>query len=156
MKKKHHYTRRRFLELSSKALITLPLVSAIGCDLDNSPILSSEESLKKLIFLIGPWSKSEKQIAENFVKRFIKFNHTESYLPGSSKLVQSLANRYSLETMAINEINMKNLPSEERELLIILTQQLYSFVEVRYYVAKEPPWGQCQGNQWHTRAPIQT
>jgi hypothetical protein len=56
--------------------------------------------------------------------------------------------------MAVQEIGLGNIPNEEQEILLNLTKQLYSFVEVRFYVSNEPPWGQCQdSSKWHTRIP---
>jgi hypothetical protein len=47
------------------------------------------------------------------------------------------------------------LPADERELLVNLVSHLYSFVEVRFVVANEPPWGACQADRTrHTRAPV--
>lgn len=156
MKKKSALNRRQFLNLGSKFLISLPVACAIGCVSKKTPILNPKDSLKKLILLLGPWPNSEKQKAEDFVRRFLKAKHAvEPYLPESGQLVQSLASRFSAETMAIGEINLQNLPVEERELLIKLTQQLYTFVEVRFDAINEPPWGHCQGNvKWHTRTPM--
>ncbi|MCP4261734.1 MAG: hypothetical protein GY774_30165, partial [Planctomycetes bacterium] len=129
--------RRQFLQL----MMSLPVGFVIGCDLrrDRStakaPLLSPEEALRKLILLVGPWSTTEKEKAEDFARRFLKAKHTVvPYLPKSSKLVQNLASRFSAETMSLKEINLGNLPAEERELLMKLIRQLYSFIEVRFYV----------------------
>ena len=54
----------------------------------------------------------------------------------------------------VEDINLKKIPKEEHELLIVLGKQLYSFVEMRFYVSNEPSWGECQGNSmWQTRIP---
>lgn len=151
---KNQYTRRKFLKLGSKVVLSLPLISVVGCDLDNTSLLNPHDSLKKMIFIIGPWSESEKQIADNFVQRFFKAKHTISpYLPQHKKIIQKLANRFSSDTMSIEDINLQELTSTEKELLLTLVKHIYNFVEVRFYVAKEPPWGQCQGKHWHTRIP---
>ena len=43
---------------------------------------------------------------------------------------------------------------KEKEMLMNLSKQLYSFVEVRFYASNEPLWGQCQNNSnWHMRIP---
>jgi diphthamide synthase subunit DPH2 len=55
----------------------------------------------------------------------------------------------------LKEIDLQDLPPEERELVIELTKQLYSFIEVRFIVSAEPPWGDCQTDRTrHTRAPV--
>ncbi len=111
---------------------------------------------KKLIFLIGPWTFKEKSVAEDFAVRFLKAGHINQYLPKSAKLVQSLAGRFPDNTWAVDNVNLKNIPKEEKELLVGLTKQLYSFVEVRFYVSNEPIWGQCQGDvNWQTKVPKQ-
>ncbi len=156
MKKKSILNRRQFINLGSKIVLTLPLVSTIGCGLGKSYSLNPKDSLKKLILLLGPWSTAEKLKADDFVKRFFKVKHNvEPYIPAASKIIKSLAGRFSSETKAIDKINLKSLPHEEQELLMTLTKQLYSFTEVRFQAANTPPWGHCQGDpMWHTRAPL--
>ena len=69
-------------------------------------------------------------------------------------MIESLSKQISEETMAVKEIDLDKIPIEEQEILINLSKQLYSFVEIRFYVSNEPPWGQCQGDsKWHTRIP---
>ncbi len=155
MKKDSNLNRRQFLNISYKLVLSLPVAYVIGCGTDKSSPLNPEDSLKKLIFLLGPWSAAEKQKADDFANRFLKAKHAfKPYLPGSGKLVQSLAKRFPAESMAINQINLQNLAPKERDLLITLTQQIYSYVEVRFDVANEPPWGLCQGDRlWHTKPP---
>ncbi len=156
MKNNTNLNRRQFLNVGSKLVLTFPVAYAFGCASEKTLLLNPEDSLKKLILLLGPWPAAEKQKAEDFARRFLKAKHAvEPYLPGSGTSIQSLARRFPAETMAIREINLGQLPTKERELLVGLTQQLYSFVEVRFDVANEPPWGHCQGDRlWHTRAPV--
>jgi hypothetical protein len=122
---------------------------------DQGTKLSPESSLKKLIFLIGPWTLEDKLIAEDFVARFLKAKHIiGKYLPKSAKLIQNLAGHFPDNIWAIDVINLSDIAKEEQELLTNLGKQLYNLVEVRYYVRNEPLWGQCQGNaMWHTRIP---
>jgi hypothetical protein len=142
--------------------MSLPFGLAVGCDTEQrksdtrADLLSPEESLRKLVLVLGPWSTSDKKEAEDFAQRFLKANHASGhYLGESSELVQNLASRFPGESMAMNETDLRNLPAKERELLTRLTSQLYSFIEVRFYVSNEPSWGQCQGdNTWHTRTPM--
>jgi hypothetical protein len=141
--------RRQFL----RVLISLPTGFVIGWDLEryksivHAHALNPEESLKKLILLLGPWPVTEKEKAEDFARRFLKAKHAVGpYLPGSSQLVQSLASRFPDGTLAIKEINLRSLPAKEQELLMKLVKQLYSFIEVRFYVSNEPPWGECHGD----------
>jgi hypothetical protein len=57
--------------------------------------------------------------------------------------------------MSIDEVNLAMLPEEERDLLLQLTRQLYTYVEVRFFVNGEPPWGECQkDNLRYTRIPV--
>ncbi|MCK5442267.1 MAG: hypothetical protein KAJ23_10280 [Maribacter sp.] len=147
-------TRRRFTIQSSRLLAFIPLATIMGCITDTDSKLSPEDALKKLIYIIGPWALVDQLIAEDFAKRFLKTNHTNQYLPNSVKLIQSLSKQISEETKVVKEIDLEKLPKEDQEILINLSKQLYSFVEVRFYVSNEPPWGQCQGNsKWHTRIP---
>ncbi len=152
----NYLNRRRFIDLSSKFMLSLPVAYSISCIPDRVTLLNPEDSLKKLIFVLGPWPDSDKQKADKFVKRFMKAEPlVGSYLPEFGEIIQNLANRFPDETMAIKEINLKKLPAREQELLIGLGQQLYSFVEVRFYISNIPSWGECQGNEWHTRTPVE-
>ncbi len=152
--------RRKFL----KVMISLPVAVAISGELEITkskiltPSLNPEQSFKKLIFLLGPWSATDKEEAEDLAWRFLKAKHNvDAYLPESSELVQSLASRFPKKTMAIKEINLQNLPAKEQELLLRLVKHLYSFIEVRFTVSNEPPWGECQGDgNWHTQTPSKT
>jgi len=147
-------TRRKFVIQSSKLLAFLPIAGAVGCFSNTDSKLSPEDSLKRLIYIVGPWTVADKLTAENFAKRFLQTGHADPYLPKSVKLIQSLTKELSEETIAVKEIGLDSIPEEEQEILLNLTKQLYSFVEVRFYVSNEPPWGECQGNpKWHTRIP---
>ncbi len=149
--------RRQFLRF----LISLPMGFSIGWNLDwhrsavHARPINPEESLIKLIHLLGPWPVTDKEQADDFARRFLKAKHAVgNYLPGSSELVQSLASRFPANTVAMGELNLRNLPTKEQELLIKLVKQLYDFIEVRFYVAKEPPWGECQlDSTGYTQAP---
>ncbi|PRX57507.1 hypothetical protein [Flagellimonas meridianipacifica] len=147
-------TRRQFVIQSSRLLAFLPFVSSMGCISDHDSKFRKEDSLKRLIYIIGPWTLEDKILAEDFAIRFIKSNHADKFLPKSVQLIQSLSKQMTRDKMAIKEINLANMPKEEQDLLMHLSKQLYSFVEVRLYISKEPPWGQCINNsRWHTRIP---
>ncbi len=154
---KYDARRRKLLKL----VISVPLGFAFGCKPTQAgpaaeqPLLGPEESLEKLILLLGPWSATDRERGEDFARRFIGASHTGGlYLPGSSALVQSLASRFSNDAMAIREINIRNLPGEEQALLMQLVSQIYSLIEVRFLASNDPPWGVCQLDRLrHTRAP---
>ncbi len=154
--KDHDPTRRHFLQLlpSVPAGFLIGFASEQEKPLAQTPDLSPEESLKKLIRLLGPWSVSDREKADGFAERFLKASSAvEPYLPGSSELVQSLADRFG--DGPLKEIDLRNLPAKEQALLVQLAQQLYSYVEVRFYTGNKPPWGQCQGDATqYTRAPV--
>ena len=147
-------TRRRFVIQSSRLLAFIPLAGVIGCISDTKSKLSPEESLKRLIYIFGPWTLEDNSIAEDFTKRFLATNYANEYLPKSVNLIQSLSKQIPEKTTSAKEIDLENIPVEEQELLVALTKQLYSFVEVRFYVSNEPSWGDCQGDpKWHIRIP---
>jgi hypothetical protein len=156
----HKIGRRKFLWLGISRPVSLPLLFIIGCDSEqqktivNSHALNPEESLRKLLLLLGPWTPSEKEQGEDFVRRFLASEHAGTYIPESSGLLKSLSSRFPADSMAVNQINLRKLPATERELLTNLTRQLYSFVEIRFYVSGEPPWGECQPDRTrYTRVP---
>ncbi len=149
------WDRREFLKLLS----SLPIVIAIGCGSESEkaaikgPLLSPEESLKKLIRILGPWSTQEE--AEDFADRFVNSAHAATMnLPESGEAIQTLAARFSNDVLAAKKIGLGNLPAPEKDLLLSLVKQIYSFTEVRFVVCQEPQAGQCQGDiSWYTRAP---
>ncbi|MEE9122222.1 MAG: hypothetical protein V3U56_13205 [Syntrophobacteria bacterium] len=146
--------RRKFLGFLVSLPISLPTLSTFGYV--SRRLLSPEESLRKMILLLGPWSATEREKAEDFARRFMKARHAFGpYLPESRKLVQGLASRFPAGTATIKKIDLRKLPPEEQELLMNLTKQLYSFIELRFLVSNEPPWGACQTDDRlrYTRAP---
>ncbi len=148
-------TRRKFVIQSSRLLAFLPIAGAVGCFSNTDSKLSPEDTLKKLIYIVGPWNVTDKLAAENFAKRFLQTSHADPYLPKSVGIIQSLTKQLTEETIALKEIGLDNIPNEEQVVLLNLIKQVYSFVEVRFYVSNEPPWGQCPGSsKWHTKIPL--
>lgn len=147
--------RRDFLRL----LLSLPAVLSVG--LEPGMILADDRievpgpvgSFEKLIYSLGPWSKTEREKAEDFAGRFLK--HTaSSYLTRPAETINRLAGRFSSEDMAMETINLKELPPEETQLLTDLLEQLYTLVEVRFHVLNEPPQGECLNDRLrYTRPP---
>ncbi|HEY7745316.1 MAG TPA: hypothetical protein VIA07_03185, partial [Desulfuromonadales bacterium] len=141
-------------------LLSLPLALFLGCrpkahpPIAEGPALSPEEALRRLILVLGPWDEGQREQAEDFARRFLAAGNAISpYLPASAATVQSLADRFPAGTLAVGEIDLASLPEEERDLLLQLTRQLYTYVEVRFFVNGEPPWGECQrDNLRYTRA----
>lgn len=138
--------RRQFLEL----LVSLPAaymipVQEVKADIESH--LSPEDSLKKLIFVVGPWPADDRKEAEDFARRFLKSEHATGGYLQSGELLQSLARRFPETTMAIKEIDLHKLPAEERDLLMNLVKQIYNLIEVKFYVSHEPPWGECEGER---------
>lgn len=155
--KEYVQDRRQFI----KIMLSLPVVSGLVWDekllqaaVKASP-LSPEESLRKLLLLIGPWSTEDLEQAEDFSRRFLRAEQGGVlYLPDTAGLVQSLARRFPDERMALAEIDLGVLPDQERQLLLKVTRQLYSYVEVRFTVAGEPRQGECQDDRLrYTRPP---
>jgi hypothetical protein len=150
--------RRLLLQLMAYA----PVGFLIGCGTerakttDEVPLLSPEESLRKLILVLGPWTAESTPEAERFAGRFLRARHiTDAYLPRSNKVVQSLASRFPRDVMAVREVSLNDLLAKERDLLFALSEQIYSLTEVRFLVAGEPPIGECQNDAtFHTRAPM--
>ena len=150
-------SRRSFLISTSKVIAFIPYAGMLACAPDLNAKFSAEEALKRLIYILGPWELKDHSLAVDFTERFLLTNHANQYLPKAADLIQSLSNQISNETMAAEELDISTLPLAENELLLNLTELLYSFVDIRFYVSNEPPWGLCQGDpNWHTRVPEET
>jgi hypothetical protein len=142
-------------------LLTLPLTLFFGCKTrvltpaSEGSAPSPEEALHRLVLLVGPWDEGQREQAEDFARRFLATENAVSpYLPASATAVQNLAGRFPAGAMAVGEIDLASLPEEERELLLQLSRQLYTYIEVRFFVNGEPPWGQCQKDHLrYTRTP---
>lgn len=149
--------RRRFLGM----LVSLPAAFSFGCATRSAAptvhpkLPRPEQSLKKLILAAGPWPSGERGKAEDFARRFLAAEGAVSpYLPTHGKLVQALAARVPDGAFAIEKIDLKVLSPEERELLQRLVEQIYSYVEVRFFLSGEPTWGECQPDRIrYTRPP---
>jgi hypothetical protein len=147
-------TRRRFVIQSSRILAFIPIAGVIGCLSEADSKKAAEESLKVLIYIVGPWTLDDQSIAEDFAERFLATDYANQHLSKSVDLVKSLSKQIQKKPAVVKEIDLNNLPEDEKESLVTLTKQLYSLVEIRFYVSNEPTWGACQGNpKWHTRIP---
>jgi hypothetical protein len=141
--------RREFVQV----LMSLPLGYAIGCAVEQrTPV---QESLRKLVLALGPWSADDQERAEEFAGRFLAAEHIVGlYLPESNAVIRSLARHFPDGTRSVGELDLATLSAEEREFVVQFVQQLYSLVEVRFFVANEPRWGECLGERTrYTRAP---
>lgn len=155
--KEYVQDRRQFI----KILLSLPMASGLVWDVEllqaaaNASPLSPEASLRKLLLLIGPWTTENIEQAEDFSRRFLRAERGAGlYLPETAGLVQSLARRFPDDRMGLKEINLNGLSEHERQLLLKITRQLYSYVEVRFTVANEPQQGNCQADRLrYTRPP---
>jgi hypothetical protein len=149
--------RRQFL----KILFSLPVASGLVLDAElllaavKAPLRSPGESLRKLLLLLGPWSVDNRKQAEDFVLRFLRMEQNAGfYLPKAAGLMQSLARRFPDDRIGLAEIDLTGLSEQERLLLLKLTSQLYSFMEVRFTIANEPQVGECQDDRLrYTRPP---
>jgi len=141
--------RREFIQV----LMSLPLGYALGCAVER--MTPGQQSLHELVLALGPWPTTDRARAEEFAARFLAADDVVGlYLPESSSLILSLARRFPDGAMAVGEVDLEALPDGERELLVGLTQQIYSIIEVRFYVSSEPPWGECLGGrERYTQAP---
>ena len=142
--------RREFIQV----LMSLPVgYVAAACAVERRT--PGQMALGKLVLALGPWPPEEGARADEFVGRFLAADHIVGlYLPGSSSTILSLARRFPDGAMAVGAVDLEVLTPEERDLVVELTQQVYSLVEVRFYVASEPRWGECLGERTsYTRPP---
>jgi hypothetical protein len=134
--------RREFVQV----LMALPLGYAVGCTAERRT--PAHESLGKLLLALGPWPADDRERAEEFVGRFLAAEHIVGlYLPESDAVIRRLAGCFPDGGMASTELDFALLSVEEREFAMQLVQQLYSLVEVRFYVSNEPRWGECLGER---------
>lgn len=152
--RKHSLHRRDLL----KSLVVIPAGVAVRCKSARSvaPLLSAEESLRKLVFTIGPWAVENKEAADNFASRFLRSKHVgSSFLTEHGETIRQLASYFPENTMALREVNLGDFAVNQREVLLSLIRQVYDLLEVRFYVSGEPPYGECQiDTTRHTRPPI--
>ena len=142
--------RREFIQV----LMSLPVGYAVAaCAIERrTPV---QIALGKVVLALGPWTAEHGARAEEFVGRFLAADHIVGlYLPQSGGTIESLAGRFPDGAIAVGELDLAALPDEEREVAVSITQQLYSLIEVRHFVSREPPWGECLGSrERYTQAP---
>lgn len=150
-----HFARREFLDLGIKSIIFIPVFNMLACSGRKSVLLSPLDSLKKLILILGPWPPEDKDLAEDFSRRFVRADPIiVQYLPESASLIQKLAAEFPDDTCSVDEIDLNDFSSEESNLITRLVNHLYNVNEVQFYLAGTPPWGQCLGDpDWHTKPP---
>ena len=141
--------RREFIQV----LLSLPLGYAVACSGGQRTL--EQESLSRLVLALGPWSADDRELAEEFVGRFLAAEHMVGlYLPESSAVIQRLAQRFPEGVMSVGDVDLATLSEEEREFVVGFIQQLYSLVEVRFFISNEPRWGLCLGERTrYTQAP---
>jgi hypothetical protein len=144
------WKRREFV----RVLLSLPLGYAVGCGVGSG--MTAQDALGKLVLALGPWAERERKQAEEFVSRFLAAEHLVGlYIQESHEVIRSLASRFPDGAIAISELDLASLPAEERRFIIPFVEQLYSLVEVRFYIASEPRWGVCVGERTrYTLAPV--
>ena len=114
--------RRKFVIQSSRLLAFIPFSGVIGCISGTDSKLSPEDSLKRLIYIIGPWKMEDQLVAKDFAQRYLKTIHANPYLPKSVNLIQQLSKLITEESTAVKEINLDKLPQEEQEIIIDLSK----------------------------------
>ena len=147
--KGYELKRREFIQV----LLSLPLSYAVACSGEERTV--EQESLRRLVLALGPWSADDRELAEEFVGRFLAAEHMVGlYLPESSTVIQRLARRFPEGVMSVGDVDLATLSEEEREFVVGFIQQLYSLVEVRFFISNEPRWGACLGERTrYTQAP---
>ncbi len=152
----HDPGRRQFLGL----LLAAPMVAALDYQSAlarlEAPAPGREAALKQLVLQLGPWTPAEEAEAVDFAARFLAAEQIAGpYLAQSPETLQGLAGRFASEVAPLHDIDLSALSEEERELLLGLVQQLYSFVEIRDFIGDEPPIGVCGvgPEKRHTVAP---
>ena len=141
--------RREFIQV----LLSLPLSYVVACSGEERTV--EQESLSRLVLALGPWSADDRELAEEFVGRFLAAEHMVGlYLPESSTVIQRQARRFPEGVMSVGDVDLATLSEEEREFVVGFIQQLYSLVEVRFFISNEPRWGACLGERTrYTQAP---
>lgn len=154
--KTNKLTRRRFINLGTKTIAFIPVMNSMSCLPNQNSVLNAEDSLKRILRIIGPWEAKDQSIADNFISRFLKsVMNTEPYLADSAEIVQNMASRLPNDQLKEVKIELYEIPNTEAILLESLVKHLYSFVEIRNYVINQPQIGICQGSpSWQTLAPL--
>ena len=130
--------RRTFLRLAagSPFALALPSIAAFS-----KPEATLKNSLRRLLFAVGPWPANDSAVAEEFFARFWNAVPTSGNYCRDATLLQRLSERFSPGTHAAKEIRLASLSPEERKLLEQLADGLYNLQEIRDYVGREPAFG---------------
>ena len=145
--------RRTFLAMAAASPFALS--SCASRSVKSEPTEAElERNLRRLIYAVGPWPENDVDVAEGFFERFW------SYLPASEAYVQDIAlvgrlsRRFPEGSHACSGIRLTDLPSDEKGLLVQVTDGLYSLFEIRAYLGGEPQYGVCLPDRMgYTHAP---
>ncbi len=140
------FNRRKFIGAVASLAAAAPFFRKpdLFAAVTKEPSPTPEESLRRLVLVLGPWKRKERKKAEEFAARFVRSKHNSAqYLSGSKEQLVSLAKHFPDDAIAVEKVELDGLPAKEKELLLGLTGQIYSLVEVRFGLIGEPPQGSC-------------
>ena len=136
--------RRTFLRLAAGSSFALALPSYAIFGRSEAAL---KDSLRRLLFAVGPWGAHELAAAEEFFKRFWHAVPVSGDYRRDAEILHRLSERFPPGTHSAREIDLASLSLEERKLLEQLVDGLYNLQEIRDYVGGEPSFGACAADR---------
>ena len=145
--------RRTFLAMATASPFTLSSCASRSLKSGSSEA-ELERDLRRLIYAVGPWPESDAAVAEEFFERFWSYTPASEAYVQDMALVGRLSRRFPEGSHASPGIRLTDLPPDEQDLLVQLTDGLYGLFEIRAYLGGEPQYGVClPDRKGYTRAP---
>lgn len=158
-------TRRTFIAATATGVVTVGVgayltrqqwmpteTDGMPAKTDAAPLTLSAAT-SRLLRVVGPWPKSDDEIAVDFVTRYLSTERVESF-KGQEGPIMLLASRYSDTDVAVENLQLDGMSPPQRTFLVGLVSNLYAEDEVRAYMRKYPPIGSCVGDiTRHTLVP---
>jgi len=157
MDARHSEARRRLL----KALSALPLGWALGGPADASAraaaagVESLAAAINLLIARLGPFAAGQEEMIDGLAARFVESPAgSQLVTDGGVALIAGVARRLPAIGGQLATLDLAALDEPARAWTLAFIRQLYSFLEVRNRVARQPVFGECLGQGGdYTRPP---
>lgn len=150
----HDAARRRLL----KALSALPLGWAVGSAGAKDPagdLAVLAQAVHRLIARLGPFLAGQAELIDGLAARFIESPAGGRLVTeGGVELVASAARALPQGEGQLAKLELGVFDEPARAWTLAFVRQLYSLLEVRNRVARQPVFGECLGDgAEYTRAP---
>lgn len=107
---------------------------------------SPKEAAAALCLMLGPWTKSDRDLADEFLGRFLTPERLADFSKHEDAIASLPKNLPNTQSGKLDKIPLDSLSTSERDAVLYILTSIYGIDEVRFYVAGEEEPGHCMGN----------